>query len=378
MNDFFAYILILTTLPGTIELTLLTIGAFFLGKKHSEHPAKRKVAVIIPAHNEERHLPTTLNSLKECEGRFDTWVVADHCSDRTVPIAKEAHAHVIERFHPKKKGKQHALNEAFKTLLQKEYDWFVVLDADSVVDSNFIVEILCHAADGAEAVQVQYGVLNIDDSIRTRLMHIAFLGFNFLRPRGRYRLGLSCGLLGNGFALCRSVLEKVPFKEVSIVEDLAYHLQLVENGVNVVFCEETLVLAQMPISQEAARVQRARWEGGRLRLILSKTPKLLKEIVFRRKGRLLEPLLDVLTLPLAYHVSLILLALFFASSFFYAFWALALTTLHIAAALYLGGGELRDLLALFYAPYYIAWKFLNLVGLVKTARRSDWQRSDRD
>lgn len=56
--------LILCTLPGTVELLLLTLGAL-LAKPATKNPAKPlKTAVVVPAHNEEVNLLKTLESLK--------------------------------------------------------------------------------------------------------------------------------------------------------------------------------------------------------------------------------------------------------------------------------------------------------------------------
>ena len=69
---------------------------------------------------------------------------------------------------------------------------------------------------GADAVQCRYGVLNAGDSLRTRLMNVALLAFNVLRPRGRDRLGFSAGILGNGFALRAETLATVPYVARSV------------------------------------------------------------------------------------------------------------------------------------------------------------------
>jgi hypothetical protein len=76
-------------------------------------------------------------------------------------------------------------------------------------------------------VQVRYTTLNADASLRTRLMNVALMAFNALRPRGRERIGLSAGILGNGFALAAETLRPGPYTADSVVEDLEYHLLLV-------------------------------------------------------------------------------------------------------------------------------------------------------
>lgn len=79
-------------------------------------------------------------------------------------------------------------------------------------------------------VQDRYAILTNEHSGIKRL---AMLGLNVLRTRSRVRLGDSSGIMGNGFTLNKAVLDKVPFKVNSIVEDLEYHIRLVESDIKV-------------------------------------------------------------------------------------------------------------------------------------------------
>jgi len=79
----------------------------------------------------------------------------------------------------------------------------LVIDADSVVDPGLTATVRRRFMAGARALQCRYEVYNSNVNGRTRLMNLAFYAFNVIRPRGRARLGLSAGILGNGFALHR-------------------------------------------------------------------------------------------------------------------------------------------------------------------------------
>jgi hypothetical protein len=52
--------------------------------------------------------------------------------------------------------------------------------------------------------------------------------------------------------------------------------------------------------------------------------------------------------------------------------------LHLAAALYVGGGSVKDLLALAAAPFYVAWK-LTMVPVILRGAKKDvaWVRTAR-
>jgi cellulose synthase/poly-beta-1,6-N-acetylglucosamine synthase-like glycosyltransferase len=66
---FFAFVLFLLTLPGTIELALLTTAALLPRPKPASSPAPGDVrlAVIVPVHNEERVLARTIASILSCD-----------------------------------------------------------------------------------------------------------------------------------------------------------------------------------------------------------------------------------------------------------------------------------------------------------------------
>jgi hypothetical protein len=376
--------LLAVTLPGTVELALLTLGAL-LPRRRPAPPAggaSLRLAVVVPAHDEQETIAACVASLRACRGaQVDTQivVVADNCTDATAARAQQAGARVLVRHDPERRGKGYALDFAFSQLLTEPVDAVLVVDADTSASPELLHEVRGWLAGGADAVQVRYGVRNPDASHRTRLLHVALLAFNYLRPRGRHRLGLSAGLLGNGFALRREVVERVPYAARSVVEDLEYHLELIKAGYRVRFAEGAEVRADMPAQGAGVGTQRARWEGGRLRQAIDWAPR-LAAAVLRGRLRLLEPLLDLALLPLAFHVVLLVVALTLPVPWVRtaAAAALAVVGLHVMAAVGLGGGGGRDLLALATAPLYVLWKLVQLPRVARAARRNaEWVRTQR-
>jgi cellulose synthase/poly-beta-1,6-N-acetylglucosamine synthase-like glycosyltransferase len=318
--------------------------------------APRHIAVVVPAHNEQACISRCVTNLLSCDkpsGKFSVYVVADNCTDDTAARAEAAGAQVLVRHDEQRRGKGYALDYAFNILLKQDIDAVLVIDADTVVEANFIRACEQVFANGADAVQCRYTVNNPQASLRTRLMHLAFLAFNVLRPRGRERWGLSVGISGNGFGLTRKTLQSVPYCARSVVEDLEYHLALVRAGMRVCFVDATTVRADMPTGGAGTDSQRARWEGGRFRMMREHIPPLTKT-VFRGRLRLLEPLLELLLLPLGWHVLLLLITLLipFALTQGYALFGFGVVLLHVLAALWVGGGTIKDLAKtrLGYAP----------------------------
>jgi Glycosyltransferases, probably involved in cell wall biogenesis len=278
-----------------------------------------RFVVVVPAHNEELVLAGTLASLYRQDypaDRYQVVVVADNCTDTTAAIARQAGATVWERTDPVLRGKGYALDWAFSRLLAPDADSpmraaeaYVIVDADTEVDPGFLRAMEARLWEGVpadsrgthrRALQGRYGVLNPGDSWRAALMTAAFELVNHVKPLGRDRLGMSVGLKGNGMAFTRGVLETARWQGHSITEDIDYGLDLLVNHDIVVgYVPDAVVRAQMPVTAEQAASQRDRWERGRYLLLKERALPLLAAGLRRRRLRLLEAALDLMTPPLA-------------------------------------------------------------------------------
>ncbi|MFL6131331.1 MAG: glycosyltransferase [Nocardioidaceae bacterium] len=98
------------------------------------------VTVLIPAHNEERSIGTTIMSLMTQSHPPDrVVVVADNCTDSTIDVAERAGVEVFESVGNRHK-KAGALNQALRQILpaQGDNDVVMVMDADTVLDEGFL------------------------------------------------------------------------------------------------------------------------------------------------------------------------------------------------------------------------------------------------
>jgi cellulose synthase/poly-beta-1,6-N-acetylglucosamine synthase-like glycosyltransferase len=340
-----------------------------------------KLAVVIPAHNEGESIRACVESIRASR-RFDElaslFVVADNCTDQTAVIARAAGANVLERFDDRLRGKGHALNFAFQILGKRPvFDAFLVVDADTEASASLIEEVALAFQRGAEALQCAYLAADPDRNPR---FDLALRAFNLVRPKGRSRLGFSAGILGNGFAVSAQVLDRVPYTADSVVEDLEYHLRLVENGIRVEFLETATVRGAMPGTQTGQVTQRARWEGGRLRMLREHGAGIAGKWLLG-KYRLSEVLLDLLTLPLAFHSLLLLTGLLLPSV-----WGRVLSLAgfavlfgHLCTAIGHGHNIRRDLRTILSVPVYLAWKLMQIPAILRASgSRAAWVRTERD
>ena len=378
-----ALLLLAVTLPGTLELAFLTASAWFYRPPEGGTASRSlpRIAVVIPAHDESTAILPCLASLRACEQPGADWamiVIADNCTDDTAEVAARAGARVITRHDPERRGKGHALDFAFRQLLAEGFGAFIVVDADSLVEPNFLRAFAARFAAGAEALQCVYRAPETEADARTRLRGLLWFAFNVVRPRGREHWGLSVGILGNGFGVTRDVLMQVPYEVSSITEDLDYHLRLQSAGYRVEFLPDTSVHSALPAGEAAAGTQRARWEGGRIAAIREWTPNLIRALGQRRAWAL-EPLLELWLLPLSYHVMLLVPLLLIPSAWaqLYGFIALLIVVVHTVTAVG-QGGRWRDLLLLAQIPVYLLWKLRMLPEVIaKAGRNAVWVRTER-
>lgn len=243
-------------------------------------PAALPLVVLVPAHDEEPGIASTLASLSACAYPAEllrTIVIADNCTDATAARAASAGAEVWERTDPDRRGKGFALAWALERLFAEDRACAAVVfvDADCTVSPNLLTAIDGCLGGGAKALQVDYVAGNPEDSHVSALRFGAFALADTVRFLGKQRLGFSCGLVGTGMAFTRELLEATPWDTTGLVEDGEYHMRIVLAGERAEFVPEAWVSQAVPTSMQASAQQQARWEAGRMELIRRWSGKLL-------------------------------------------------------------------------------------------------------
>jgi cellulose synthase/poly-beta-1,6-N-acetylglucosamine synthase-like glycosyltransferase len=392
MADSVGLALVLLTLPLVLELLLVTLAAWLPAKAEPAwRPAKQtrpRTMVVVPAHNESMLIGRCVHSLLQdrvphsdvTDVDTDVLVVAHNCTDQTAALAEAAGAQVLMVNDDGLGGKGSALRAGLAEAVARGYHALVVVDADSTVSPGFMA-VAQDALSRHQAFQVRYVLASGRAQTRARLGSLGFLGFNILRPRGRERLGLSAGIFGNGFGFRSEVLARVPYSTTSLVEDLEYHLRLVRAGVRVHFVEQATVTSEAPPSHgNASSHQQARWEGGRVLAIRLWALRLAGDLA-RGRWRSAEPLLDLLGLPLAMALVLLMITLAVPEHWvrLYACMALVVLATHVFSAAAEGLGWKETVKTVIAVPAYMAWK-LSLVPRTLLASRPNavWTPTARD
>jgi hypothetical protein len=106
-----------------------------------------RVLIIIPAHNEEESLPSTLDEVRAGAPGYDVLVVDDGSRDGTSRIARERGVPVVR--HAVNLGVGGTLQTGFRYAVERGYEIGVQLDADGQHDPRFLDALLAPVHEGA-------------------------------------------------------------------------------------------------------------------------------------------------------------------------------------------------------------------------------------
>lgn len=338
------------------------------------------LVVLVPAHNEEALIGQTVDSLVTAAASLDAriLVIADNCNDATAELAAAHGADVLRREDASHRGKPYALQFALGSLAKDAPAAVAVVDADTLVDSNFIDAVSERLASGSRAVQVHYAAGPASTDVG-RLRRLAFLLVHWSRPLGASRLGLGVGLKGNGMAFDWSAAN-IALAGAGLTEDAAATLELAVRGIHVDYEPRTTVRGFMAQTYAEARTQDSRWEGGRTRLVFQAIRSAIRALA-RGDIAAAGAALEVGTLPL----SLLLFVgtgaavagLIGVGSATLGIAAVASIGLYVVVGLAAARPEARDLRAIASAPGFLAHKAAVYGRIVAGRTGANWQRTAR-
>ena len=401
-------LLLLLAVPfalAALYLLVLTVAACLhpdrqriSGVFHGPRTPQSRFIILIPAHNEELLLGDVLHRLHDQAypaSHYEVVVIADNCEDMTAEVARKGGATALVRHDLANRGKGQALNWAMQGPLKdwaQPWDALIIMDADSVLNADFLWFMDERLRQGHLALQGYYGVQNPGDSWRTALMTVALAAFHFLRPLGRDKLGLPCGLKGNGMCFARQLVERFGYPATSVVEDIELALMYLRHGVGVKFAAGAQVFGQMATTTAQADSQRKRWEGGRLPLLKNWALPLWREGLREHNLAKLDGALDLFIPPLTLLVLLtgagwfvaLVLALVHAAPLGWpvcALWSGTLLGLviYVCTGLALIEAPAGVWLRLAAAPVFVCWKvgvYLRM-ALVRGKKTPEWVRTGR-
>jgi cellulose synthase/poly-beta-1,6-N-acetylglucosamine synthase-like glycosyltransferase len=317
--------LILAALAGLLSVPvavlLVEVIAALKAPKLEPFEAKelnieKRVAVIVPAHNESVGLVPTLQDVKPQLGAGDRLiVVADNCTDDTAEIAAASGAEVIIRNDPERIGKGFAMGWGITHLSQDPPDFVLFVDADCRLQADLVegLKRACHQIQ--RPVQALFMMRSAENSpINQSFAEFAWVLRNWVRPLGLRNLRGPVQLMGTGMMFPWNAISSVPLASGHLVEDLKLGLDLAEAGKAPYFFPFVRVTSTFPTSAKGTESQRQRWVQGHLGTIGKFVPRLFTVGLMRGDINVLVLALDLLVPPLSLLALLMVVTMVMTSS----------------------------------------------------------------
>lgn len=291
----------LFTLLNTFLLVEVLAASFPSRSVEFSHTQVPDFKLLIPAHNEEQILESTLRNLTaEVANNDQICVIADNCTDCTADIARSMSVEVLERTDNRQRGKGYALDFGLKHLTQSPPEVVIIVDADCQVSPGTLTRIAVQAQVLDCPVQAVYRMLPPPEpSTRDRISAFALTVKNRVRAGGLSALKYPILLGGTGMAFPWQALQAVDIASSHIVEDMKLGIDLAIAGYSPVLSTEALVTSQLPSDDAVATTQRTRWEHGHLKVLSTYVPQLVKAALVQKRFALLILALDLAIPPLA-------------------------------------------------------------------------------
>ena len=239
---------------------LSTAGLFYRTLNPPEARRWRRVAVLIPAYKEDQVIIGVAEQALQQNypsDYFDVVVIADSLKPVTLQKLSILPIKVIEVSF-EKSTKVKALNRAMQ-VLGDDYDCALVLDADNVMERDFIRKMNNLFDTGYRAVQARRDPKNENTSMAL-LDGLSETINNFIYRQGNVALGWSASLNGSGMMFDYPIFKEIMGQMDSIGGfDRELELRLLEQGIKVYFARTVIVYDEKVANQQVFEHQRKRW-----------------------------------------------------------------------------------------------------------------------
>jgi len=320
----------LLVLIGIAFMAQLFFIIFFFVKKKTYPKAKafHKFAIVIPARNEESVIERTvtelLNKQNYPKDKYDIYVIADNCTDKTASIAKKAGVNVIihNDNEPSHKRVSYALQYGIQKilLLNKDYECFIRFDADSLANDNFINVMNDAFESGVECGRCLENTSNITQNMTTKCSALYYLRDCRLACRVRERAHLDCQINGSGMMFSAKIAKNIDgWDAMSTAEDAEFGILRMFEGIKVHYVEDAIVYEEQASTLKDTWNRYVRIGHGVNYLFWHLGFKMLFKFFTTFRFSYLDLFLQLFFVPMAF-LCCTWIPLFYIFDFCYAFW----------------------------------------------------------
>jgi cellulose synthase/poly-beta-1,6-N-acetylglucosamine synthase-like glycosyltransferase len=248
-----------------------TIDRFRKRKNFAGPDYQPRVAVLIPAYNEEKVIARTIRSVMMSNYKNIRIIVIDDGSkDNTYKIATETYAADIASgrltvLTKPNGGKAEALNFA---LQQMEEEIYIGIDADGVIAHDAIARLVCHFANpqiGAVAGNAKVGNRV---NLWTRWQALEYITSQNFERRALDLFDVVMVVPGAiGAWRTAAVRAGGGYHPDTVAEDADLTMNLLEQGYLVIYEDQALAFTEAPVDANGLARQRFRWSFGILQAL---------------------------------------------------------------------------------------------------------------
>lgn len=367
---------------------IIAIFAFKIKKIKSNNKLKNKFAIIIPARNEELvigNLIQSLNNQNYPKENYDIYVLPNHCSDFTEKIAISFGAKIIDCKNQLINSKGDVLRYAFKFLREKDYDGYIIFDADNIVHPDFIEEINKYLCLGYRVVQGYRDSKNPADTWISSSHSLHYIIQNFFMNKARMNIDKSCFINGTGFMVSKELIEETGYTSSTITEDIELTVKCGFNNEKIAFAENAITYDEQPTDFIVSWKQRKRWSVGTLQCLKEYYVPVIKDIFMNRNFESIDSIMfliaPILQLIGTFNCILQLVVSFLIGKHINYFSKFVLLILYyitniilILGILKINQRQIKNYIKgiIFLPIFYLSWVPINVVALFE--KNLSWER----
>jgi cellulose synthase/poly-beta-1,6-N-acetylglucosamine synthase-like glycosyltransferase/peptidoglycan/xylan/chitin deacetylase (PgdA/CDA1 family)/spore germination protein YaaH len=268
-----------------------------------------RVAVLIPAFNEEKVIVRTIRSVLNSDyPHLRIIVIDDGSSDRTSEVAREAYAEEIAAgmvtvLRTPNGGKAEALNFAVADLVE---EFYVGIDADTVIAADAVSRLVCHFADPRVGAVAGNAKVGNRVNLWTRWQALEYITSQNFERRALDLFNIVTVVPGAiGAWRTDAVRHGGGYPVNTVAEDADLTMNLLEQGYKVIYEDRALAFTEAPATAGGLMRQRFRWSFGTLQAIYKHQRAFLKNramglfalpniLVFQILLPLVSPFIDLM------------------------------------------------------------------------------------
>jgi cellulose synthase/poly-beta-1,6-N-acetylglucosamine synthase-like glycosyltransferase len=244
---------------------------------------KPKVAMLIPAYNEEKVIEHTVRAALDSDyPNLHVIVIDDGSKDRTLEVARrafaqeEAEGKVLILTKPNA-GKAEALNYGLEHLTDEEI--FVGIDADTIIAPDAVAHLVPHFLNPKVGAIAGNAKVGNRVNLWTRWQALEYITSQNFERRALDTMGAVSVVPGAiGAWRVSAVREAGGFHVDTVAEDADLTMALLRRGYRVEYEDQALAYTEAPTNANALMRQRFRWSFGILQAVYKHRG------VFARKG----------------------------------------------------------------------------------------------